>query len=103
MKNKRPAPGEAFDLRDLTDTKNRQPAPSGSFDPRHKPTNSRRNRPAWAANEKMLILHMMKRVQRNITVAHMYWLENKSARDIATHLDMTTEAVKKIIQRDARS
>jgi hypothetical protein len=66
----------------------------------HKPVNNRTSRPAWAENEKQLVLHVMgKRVQRNITIARMYWLENNTAQEIADELEMKLFAVQAVINR----
>ena len=70
----------------------------------HKPVANRRIRPALVMDNKAFMLHCVgKRAFLRHTIGLMYWRENKSARDIATDLNMTLGAVEKIIQRLARS
>lgn len=69
-----------------------------------KPVNNRSTRPTVAMDDRaFMLLCVGKGPMLRYKVGLMYWRENKSAREIATSLNMTLGAVEKIIQRLARA
>lgn len=66
----------------------------------NKPTNNRRNRPAWALNDKSLMVKCVgKRAALRFQVAQMYWQKNMTSQDIAKALELTHGAVRMILNR----
>lgn len=66
----------------------------------HKPTSQRRTRPAWATNDKQLMERCVgKRGMIRFKIAQMYWRQNMSAKDIATALGMTVNAVYLVLNK----
>jgi hypothetical protein len=73
--------------------------PSQTITPKT-PLKSRRTRPAWAKDDRSLMLKVLgQKVVRRWNIARMYWRENKTAREIASELQTTERAVKNILNR----
>jgi DNA-directed RNA polymerase specialized sigma24 family protein len=65
---------------------------------RHKPVSNRKSRPAWAMDRKTLALRAFgKAAIRRWHIAQAYWIENKSAREIARELRTSIGSVKRTI------
>ena len=65
-----------------------------------KAVSRRKNRPAWAGNDRELMLRVVdKRLTRRWAIARMYWRENKTAAEIAKHFGTTINAIKSIIKQ----
>jgi hypothetical protein len=70
----------------------------------HKPVNNRKTRPVWAMDDKQLMLRCVgTRHMLRFKIAQMYWKQNMTAADIATALDMSTNAVELVILRLSRT
>lgn len=71
------------------------------IDLRHKPVNTRLSRPAWAASAKALDAYFLKANGRVRTwmYARMYWLENKTAKEIAEHFSVRQNTVEVALHR----
>jgi predicted transcriptional regulator len=67
---------------------------------KHKPVNSRKSRPAWALNDRELMLRCVDtQSQLRFQVAQMYWQKNMTAEDVAAAVGLTRSAVKMILSR----
>lgn len=61
---------------------------------------TRRNRPAWAENDREMVRHFMKfKFMRPLLVSLMYWRMNMRQKEIAQYLGMTPAAVKFLLRR----
>ena len=70
----------------------------------HKPVANRRNRPSWVMNDKELMERCIgKEGMRRFKIAQMYWRQNMSAKDIATVLEISVDAVECVIKRLVRN
>lgn len=70
----------------------------------HKPVNSRKARPSWALNDRLLMLKCVGKHSTNrFQIAQMYWQKNMTASDIAIALDMRVNAVELVLFRLFRS
>lgn len=70
---------------------------------RHKLVNNRKKRPAWAMDDKQLMLRCVgKRHMVRFKIAQMYWQQNMTAQDIATSLDMSVKSVQLVLIRLSR-
>lgn len=70
----------------------------------HKPVANRRIRPAWATNDKQLMEKCVgPDAMRRFKIAQMYWRQGMTAKDIATVLDMSVNAVEVILHRLTRT
>lgn len=70
----------------------------------HRQVANRRKRPAWATNDKQLMERCVsKSAMRRFKIAQMYWQQNMTAKDIATALDVTVNAVEVVLHRLTRS
>lgn len=66
----------------------------------NKPVANRRTRPTWATDDKQLMEKCVgPDAMRRFKIAQMYWRQGMTARDIATTLDMTPNAVEVVIHR----
>jgi len=66
----------------------------------HRTVATRRTRPEWVLdNKKLMEICVGKHGMRRFQVAQMYWRQNMSAKDIATVLEMTENAVYMIINK----
>lgn len=67
---------------------------------RHKFVDSRKKRPAWAKDAHSLMQHVLSpSLVRRWKIAYLYWLQNRTARDIAEEMGISTQAVKDVLRR----
>ena len=67
---------------------------------RNKPVDSRKNRPAWAQTEQALMRHLLSpSLLRRWQIALRYWLQNRTAREIAEEMGISLQAVKDVLRR----
>jgi hypothetical protein len=66
----------------------------------HRTVANRRTRPAWVLdNKKLMEICVGKKGMQRFQIAQMYWRQNMTAKDIATVLDMSVNAVEVILHR----
>ena len=69
-------------------------------EPTTKPTDRRKNRPKWAVDEQSLLARV--KTIRQWHIARMYWLENRTARNISKKLKTTVKAIESVLYRLTR-
>lgn len=61
----------------------------------------KKSKPGWATSEREIMKHLLRshNLSRRFEIACLYWLENRTAKEIAKHFKITILAVESIIKQ----